>query len=71
MTRKSLLHPSAPPAVLAASVIFSKRLLIAEKSTAGALDLSGSSLELLIVRSTKLTSTLREIEGYSHHGLNE
>jgi hypothetical protein len=72
MTPESLRlqNPSPPDATVA--MFFSTRRLLAERSSAPAKTDSAEKTGLTFtVRATKITTTLRSIEGYSHGGLNE
>jgi hypothetical protein len=57
---------------LPAAMLFSKQLLLTEKSLVKVgHDSSGSKLDDLMLRATTMTSTLWKIEGYYHGGLND
>jgi hypothetical protein len=72
MTPESLRlqNPSPPDATVA--MLFSTRRLLAERSSASTntefVEKTGLTFTF---RATKITATLRSIEGYSHGGLNE
>jgi hypothetical protein len=71
MTRKSFSFPStAPPPAQTSVVISVRRLLLTETSSAGS-GAPGVTLEHLAARARRLTNTFRDLEGYSHFGLNE
>ena len=72
MTPESLRlqNPSPPEATVA--MLFSTRRLLAERSlTSARSDSTEKTGFTFTVRATKITTTLRSIEGYSHGGLNE
>lgn len=59
--------------VLPAAMGLSKRLLLTQKSSSSRDTATPPAKPeaVLIFRATKLTSVLRNIEGYNHDGLNE
>ena len=72
MTPESLRlqNPSSPEATVA--MLFSTRRLLAERSSALVKsDFAEKTGLTFTFRATKITTTLRSIEGYSHGGLNE
>ncbi|MEI7534922.1 MAG: hypothetical protein WCK57_11185 [Verrucomicrobiae bacterium] len=73
MTPESLrLQNPPPPEATVVAMLFSTRRLLAERSLTSARSDSIEKTGLTFtVRATKITTTLRSIEGYSHGGLNE
>jgi len=72
MTPHSFHALSPSTQALPAAMLFSKQLLLAEKSPVKVgRDSSGSKLDNLTLRATTMTATLRIFEGYYHGGLNE
>ena len=54
------------------ALIFSKQLLLTQKSTVdGKSDTKDAVVESYTFRATRLTSILKGIPGYNHGGLNE
>jgi hypothetical protein len=72
MIHHSFHAPSPSPQALPAALLFSKQLLLTEKSSVKVeRDPSKSNLDNLTLRATTMTATLRVFEGYYHGGLNE
>jgi hypothetical protein len=72
MVPHSIHNLSSSVQVLPMAMLFSKQLLLTEKTPVEVgRDSSGSKLDNLTLRATTMTSTLRIFEGYYHGGLNE
>jgi hypothetical protein len=72
MTPQSLQTLRSSVQAVPVTMVFSKQLLLTEKSPAKVgRDSSGSKLDNLTLRSTTMTATLKIFEGYYHGGLNE
>ena len=72
MTPESLRvqNPSRPDPTV--TLFFSPRRLLAERASAPAkIDATEKTMLTFTIRATKITATLKSIEGYSHGGLNE
>ena len=66
------LQNSSPPAVTVALLFPPRRRLLTERSTAPfKTDSVEKAVLTFTIRATKITATLKSIEGYSHGGLNE
>ena len=66
------LQTSVPPAVPAAALFPAARRLLTEKSSATAkADSPDAPTVTFTFRATKITATLKNIQGYSHGGINE
>ncbi len=72
MSPHSLHTLSSSLQALPVTMIFTKQLLLTEKSSGTVAPRSDAeSAESYTIRATKLTELLKNIPGYSHGGLNE
>jgi len=54
------------------ALVFTSRLLLTEKSSASINPFAlAASTETLTIRATMVTAILKEIQGYSHYGIND
>ena len=72
MTQISL-HTLVPSLqAISVAMVFSKQLQLTQKTSVEVTTQSNNETpESLTIRATKVTAIMREIEGYSHDGLNE
>ena len=72
MTQHSLHTLGASLQSIPIAMLFSKQLLLTQKSSVALKsDPGGGSIETYTVRATKMTAILKGIPGYNHGGLNE
>lgn len=72
MTHNSLHALCSSLQAIPVAMIFSKQLQLTQKTSVEATNQpDNGATESHTIRATKVTAIMREIEGYSHDGLNE